>query len=322
MQKILNEFDLFQALSTEHQQRYTSYEDRQNRYVDSVGANQAFFRLLLSFTDVYLNYEGNFEIDENIQPDPVQHQKNQQIFGLIAREWSAEYATERDESFGVLLNTLKENVPCTDDVAVLIPGSACGRLGWEVSKLGYNSIMNEFGFQMQLLSNLFLNVVNKPESLTMYPYIHDACNHVSLDTMFRRVLVPDQCPVMEGSEENGEMSLLCGEFVATFSKEQYKDSFDCIMSCFFLDTAVNIFEYFDTIVHCLKPGGILTNIGPLAWHWKDKSIELTFLEIKEILEGYGFEFLELDMKETTYASCEHSLMPTVYETVYFVAKLN
>ncbi len=39
------------------------------------------------------------------------------------------------------------------------------------------------------------------------------------------------------------------------------------MTCFFLDTATNIYEYIVTIRHALIPhGGVWINLGPVQWH--------------------------------------------------------
>ena len=39
------------------------------------------------------------------------------------------------------------------------------------------------------------------------------------------------------------------------------DSWDCVASCFFLDTAPNVIRYLERIYHILKPGGYWINFG-------------------------------------------------------------
>lgn len=48
-----------------------------------------------------------------------------------------------------------------------------------------------------------------------------------------------------------------------------RHAFDCVVTCFFIDTAHNIVEYLEVINYCLKPGGKWVNLGPLLWHWAD-----------------------------------------------------
>ena len=39
------------------------------------------------------------------------------------------------------------------------------------------------------------------------------------------------------------------------------DEWDCVVTCFFIDTAHNVIEYLEKIYHILKPGGYWINIG-------------------------------------------------------------
>lgn len=39
------------------------------------------------------------------------------------------------------------------------------------------------------------------------------------------------------------------------------DSWDCVTTCFFIDTAHNVIEYVETIWKILKPGGAWINLG-------------------------------------------------------------
>ena len=47
------------------------------------------------------------------------------------------------------------------------------------------------------------------------------------------------------------------------------DQYDAVAAVFFLDTAPNLIRYLEVIRHCLKPGGVLINVGPLLWHWEN-----------------------------------------------------
>jgi carnosine N-methyltransferase len=71
------------------------------------------------------------------------------------------------------------------------------------------------------------------------------------------------------------------------------DSWDCVATCFFIDTANNIIEYIEMIYKILKPGGIWINLGPLLYHYADMpgevSIELTLEQVMKIVEKTGFK---------------------------------
>jgi carnosine N-methyltransferase len=61
------------------------------------------------------------------------------------------------------------------------------------------------------------------------------------------------------------MSMVGGEFIEIYSKQ--KESWDCIITCYFIDTAHNIIEYTEVIWNALKPGGVWINLGPLLYHY-------------------------------------------------------
>lgn len=48
------------------------------------------------------------------------------------------------------------------------------------------------------------------------------------------------------------------------------DSWDCVATCFFIDTAHNVIEYVETIWKILKPGGVWINLGESAFVKKIK----------------------------------------------------
>ena len=129
--------------------------------------------------------------------------------------------------------------------------------------------------------------------------------------------------------------MCAGEFIEVYSKEPQK--WDSVVSCFFLDTAPNVFDYVRTIFEILKPGGLWVNHGPLLWHWYapeytsirsrekvdrryDESLEFGYNELKEIILSYGFEFVHESWHTCKYSSDPLSMQATVYQTVLFTCK--
>ena len=64
------------------------------------------------------------------------------------------------------------------------------------------------------------------------------------------------------------MGMSTGDFSVVFGQIEFKEHFDAVTTCFFIDTAPNVIKYIETINHCLKQGGIWINIGPLLWHFE------------------------------------------------------
>ena len=94
-------------------------------------------------------------------------------------------------------------------------------------------------------------------------------------------------------------------------------------TCFFLDTANNIFDYIDTIALTIKPGGTWVNTGPLLFHYRDMQQEVSVEVSWEIIRDYilrSFDILEEEMVQTTYCHDPLSDMSVVYDCIAFVAK--
>ena len=49
---------------------------------------------------------------------------------------------------------------------------------------------------------------------------------------------------------------------------------DCVVTCFFIDTAHNVIEYIECISKILKKGGVWINIGPLLYHYTEQMNEV------------------------------------------------
>lgn len=71
------------------------------------------------------------------------------------------------------------------------------------------------------------------------------------------------------------------------------ESWDAVLTCFFIDTAKNILDYLRILHDILKPGGVWINCGPLLWHFenvgRESSIELSMEEVKALCSEIGFE---------------------------------
>ena len=90
---------------------------------------------------------------------------------------------------------------------------------------------------------------------------------------FIEVKVPDVCPILEmKNPENFDFAMAAGEFMDVFGSQTKE--WDCVVTCFFIDTAHNVFDYLQTINNVLKVGGLWVNIGPLHWHWSEQPQEL------------------------------------------------
>jgi carnosine N-methyltransferase len=207
-----------------------------------------------------------------------------------------------------------------EKIRILCPGSGLGRLPWEIARKGFACQGNEFSYQMLLVSNYIFNYSSKKESIRIFPYIHTCSNHIHRDHQLKSVLIPN----VDIADEmlSKDFSTNAGEFIEVYSPQP--ESWDCITTCFFIDTAHNIIEYIQTIYALLQPGGLWVNLGPLLYHYEDmpseQSIELSFDEIIQVIRITGFDIIRHEERVCTYTRNPKSMMHLVYNCQFITCK--
>jgi len=254
------------------------------------------------------------------------------VLRQFVRDWADEGQPERDSQYGGLLNALERYVPVNSQQGrrprVLTPGSGLSRLPFEVARRGYSAQGNEFSYHMLQGSKWVLNETSDARIQTIFPFAlgmeHRKCTRDHL----RGVLIPDVCPSQilcpDGvTSQPQDFSMTAGEFVEVYSSQV--GQWDAVLTCFFLDTAKNIFLYIRTIAAIIRPGGLWSNIGPLLYHYAEQpnavSIELSWAEIKPTIEKY-FEFKEEEKVKAYYTTNERGLFHTCYSCKFFVVVRN
>lgn len=221
-------------------------------------------------------------------------------------------------------------------ISVLTPGCGLARLSYEIARRGFNSVGNEFSYHMLVASHYFLNCTTSVNQHDFAPFVHSLSNHITREDMLRRVSVPDVVPSEVLRHDN--FSMATGEFVEAFGGEDARSSFDCIVTCFFLDTAHNIVEYVETIKNLLKDNGLWINLGPCLWHhehgqnrhgksaFDDEgnyvgSIELSMEELMELVERMDFRIETQQRIRTPYMGNDRSMLQHIYDAQLFTARL-
>lgn len=282
----------------------------------------------------------------------------------IYRDWSAEGLPERHASFGPIMAALETHLAAQIPAQrhrhrVLVPGAGLGRLVFEICLAGYTVEGNEISYHQLLASHYLLNCTRKTGQHRLYPWALNFSNHHTRADQLRSVAIPDVHPgaTLAAAEEelqskvhySDRMSMSMGDFCALYRQSDYKDAFDAVASCFFIDTAPNVIHYIETIKNCLRSGGIWINLGPLLWHFesaptpaeRDKqrgrtstasgnkfegigepgSFELANDEVISLISQYGFEMVEQkDAPATGYIQDPASMLQNVYRPAFWVAK--
>ncbi|KAJ9142725.1 hypothetical protein NKR23_g7002 [Pleurostoma richardsiae] len=269
------------------------------------------------------------------------------------RDWSAEGAVERDACYGPVMQALmdeKTRLPDSTPLKVLVPGAGLGRLVFDLCLNGFEAEGNEISYHQLLASSYILNYVGRAEQHTIYPWIHTFSNHQTRANHLRSYKIPDIHPATSLSTASrvGSMSMCAADFLCLYADEDHRDMYDAAATVFFLDTAPNLFRYLETIFHCLKPGGVLVNFGPLLWHFENNapgnhghdddgdgehdarnssgiadpgSFELSDDEVMALVEKIGFV---VERRETgiraPYIQDADSMLQTVYRASFWVAR--
>lgn len=237
----------------------------------------------------------------------------------MARDWSDEGREEREATYEPILKMLKDHFDDLNDRRerkVLVPGAGLGRLVYEIAMEGFECQGNEFSLFMLLPSEYILNAGLEPGAHLIYPWIIPFSNQLSLEMQCRSVRVPD----IKVTLPKGEMSMTAGDFLEVYSGDidgEMVETWDALISCFFLDTAKNVLQYLTRFHALLKPGGIWINHGPLLYHFEgssgEVSIELSLEEVKLMAAKVGFKLVLEEFTQTTYAQDKHSLHQTIYK---------
>ncbi|PWN37854.1 N2227-domain-containing protein, partial [Meira miltonrushii] len=189
----------------------------------------------------------------------------------FVRDWSEEGASEREAAYDPILEALEKrfaHIPSAQraQIRVLVPGAGLGRLAFEIAWQGFSCQGNEFSFFMLLASHFILNKTISTNQHVLYPFIHSSSNWRTATDMLRAIKIPDINPTDLPSHI--DFSMVAGEFVEVYSKEQERGAWHSIATCFFIDTARNFARYLEVINHVLPIDGVWVNIGPLLWHFE------------------------------------------------------
>ncbi|KAK5995882.1 Carnosine N-methyltransferase [Cladobotryum mycophilum] len=269
------------------------------------------------------------------------------------RDWSAAGAGERAASYGPIMKTMAQERaknPEGDRLKVLVPGAGLGRLVFDLCQNGYEAEGNEISYHQLLASSYILNDCKMAEKHTIYPWIHTFSNHLTRENHLRSYRIPDIHPgaTLASSPNVGSMSMCAADFLCLYGDDDHKDAYDAVASVFFLDTAPNLIRYLEVIFHCLRPGGVLINVGPLLWHFENNapgnhghdddgdgehdysnssgiadpgSFELSNDEVMALVEKLGFvvESMETGIA-APYIQDSESMLQTVYKATSWVAR--
>ncbi|GAA5906850.1 hypothetical protein JCM6882_006846 [Rhodosporidiobolus microsporus] len=230
----------------------------------------------------------------------------------FVRDWSEEGKSERDVLFPPILDALKEVFPEPKGKRVLVPGCGLGRLAYEMASLGFSADANDYSHFMNLGSSLIFNRTQFPSQHTLVPWIHLFSHQRTSENMLRKVSFPDVVP-----SKDLALEFKPGDFLELFKE---KEAYDAVVTLFFIDTATNLLDYFETIFNALKPGGIWVNEGPLLYYG-NPGMELPLEDVIRLAELVGFEVDKRQtLKEVRYTADKMGMYTFAYDCEFWVAR--
>ena len=309
----------FKSLDKKYKDKLAlSPEDRVKNLFDAIYLNQAFLNEIIN---THFPDNSYYEKMDKSKIECLTHSEYtnlvSSVFLYILRDWSESSKNERNKNYGSIIEEIKKYFK--NDSKILIPGCALCRLGYEIAKLGHFVECNEYNYTSAVICDYFFNNAKKKNQFVFQPLIYSFLNYLKEDIAFKKFNFPDEDMDIEAIKK---MSLNVGDFIKVYKNSNKK--FDCVITCFFIDTAKNVLEYIEIIENLLNEGGIWINFGPLAYYWvysSDPHIELPYDILKDSIKNYGFEFLNEDTNRIiSLVDREGFMKNEIFRCIFFTCR--
>jgi len=329
---------LLESYSSKHEERIT-------KTAESLEANYLALEKILQPFEVILglplhqNSEMNIHVDNHFHSDgggggeSSSYDSATQVITHIVRDWSPLGRKVRMSLYDWCIDQLlkdhnKIKIHYGVRARILVPGAGLGRLAMDIYKAGFTVEANEISIVMSAAAHNFLH---RQSEGFLCPFACDfPINEVNSDFRYDKVQYSDESSndTQNTEKHSQSLSYTVGDFVDIYSSIEKKDQYESVVTCFFIDTASNIYEYIVVIKNALKSGGRWINVGPLQWH-QNAILHPAGNELRSIIESMGFdiESWTVDDEVVNYRHDDSSEATRYtkyegYKPLRFVAKLS
>lgn len=262
------------------------------------------------------------------------------IITHLTRDWTAEGALIRKETHNWIVNQIwsyhNMQIEALDSVCshqsplspVLVPGAGTARLAFDIafahSESNDETKSKSYPFDVEAIDNsvvmataayhLLRHFSNNcgdgmhNSSLKIYPFVSDPfVNEVDTQRRWESAVCPEGDAIAafrqihkQQSSHQPSLSYAIGDFVETYASLSKHGMYGSIATCFFIDTATNIYEYVLTIRNLLRVGGYWINLGPLHWH-RNAQLQPSTDELKDVIILAGLKIIHWEISEMPIA---------------------
>ena len=303
-----------------------NYKERIEKVKNGIQLNQNFYNKVASL------YVNDFNHLTYSKDEYEKHRYFEQFLirlffmSCLMRDWTLESKPERDNNYGNVLKEVKKyfnyddkNLMKNNNFKVLVPGTGCSRMTFELAKRGFEVEANDFCFIYILCDDYLFNYSHKNE-FQFCPSIHSFANSYTEAAVMKKYSFPD-VDIREELKQSGAkpITFIKGDFLLKY--KGIKDKFDLIVTLFFIDVSKNIVEYVEIMHDLLKQGGVWVNLGCLDYYHSryHNSIDLTWDELRQVIINYDFEIKNEVTDFVPYGVKVGSMVSDSYGTVFFTA---
>ena len=216
----------------------------------------------------------------------------------LFRDWSGDCEHVNRDVYTPIVHELLNRLPVRPGQAaptVLVPGAGLLRLSYEIALKGYEVESNEFSGVFCTVADWLFNRCRKPHTVFPLAHVFGECARDSDQYLNVSVPSPLPGPAMRAAGPEVRLTMTAGDFVALYSPTSAAQGpahrkFDCVVTCFFIDTGDDLIDYMQTIDGLLAEGGLWINLGPLNYK-KELRLKLNWEEIRKVWEHMGYSFL-------------------------------
>ena len=291
-----------------------NYQDKIQKVKTCLEINSNFLSKIASI------YIPKFSLETNADSEYIntRYYESEDLVGTyflkcLKRDWTKESEKEREFSYGKTLTQLKKYINFDDkelmskkNYKILVPGTGCSRMVYELAKRGFEVECNDFCYIYIMCGDYLFNHSHKNE-FQICPKINSFEGCLTEESALKKYNFPDVDIKKELKNVNAKKIIFTkGDFYSLYKDK--KDCYDVIITLFFIDIAKNIIEYVELMQNMLKKGGIWISLGCFDYYYsfKEESIDLTWDELKYVITQYDFELKNEELGFVPYGEMEQS----------------